>query len=309
LIGRAGRISWQASFLNRFARLVIKGPVERKGLSVTAARAMGRLLDLATIGSRHSTTVRRRTIAGVPCDVISPRAPPPVQRVVLYLHGGGFCVHLPRSYRQFARRLAEASGATVYVPAYRLAPEHRHPAATDDCLAVYRTLLDEGCDPRQLSMMGDSAGGNLTLVTLLRARDEDIPLPVCAVVMSPGADLSFSGASYRRNAEADPFVAVSALHQLARQYVDADQLKHPYVSPAQGDFAELPPLKFLVGSTEVLLDDSMRVAESCRAAGVEVSLQVWHEMPHVFPLYRFLPEGQMALRDIAAFVRTHTAKP
>jgi monoterpene epsilon-lactone hydrolase len=293
--------------LNRFARLAIKGLVERKGLSIKAARAVVRLLDLVTIGSGHSTTVRRRIIAGVPCDVISPRRPPPVRRVVLYLHGGGFCVHFPRSYRQFARRLVEASGATVYVPAYRLAPEHRHPAATDDCLAAYRTLLDEGCDPRRLSLIGDSAGGNLALVTLLRARDEGVPLPACAVLMSPGADLSFSSASYRRNVKADPFVVVSALHQLARQYVDADQLKNPYVSPARGDFAGLPPFKFLVGSTEVLIDDSLHVAESCRAAGVEVSVQVWHQMPHVFPLYRFLPEAQLALRDIADFVGTHTA--
>ena len=114
------------------------------------------------------------TLAGVPCDVIVPATPRASDRVVLYLHGGGFFAHLPRSYRRFARRLAQDFGATVYLPAYRLAPEHRYPAASDDCLAVYRQLLDGGRDPASVCLMGDSAGGNLALVTLLRARDEKL---------------------------------------------------------------------------------------------------------------------------------------
>jgi acetyl esterase/lipase len=231
----------------------------------------------------------------VPCDIVGPLHPPSSERVVLYLHGGAFCVHMPRSYKRFARRLAEACGATVCVPAYRLAPEHRYPAGADDCLAVYRALLNDGCDPRRLCLMGDSAGGNLALVTLLRARDEKLPLPACAIVLSPGADLTFSGASYRRNAEDDPLNwTLGALHQVAKQYADADNMTHPHVSPIQGDFTGLPPLKILVGSTEVLLDDSIAVAESCRAAGGDVELHVWHQMPHVFPIYSFLPEGRMA---------------
>jgi len=306
-VGKPGGISWQATFLNRFTRHAIKHPVQRTGLSTGTARAVVRLLEVMTIGLSVFATVHRKTIAGVPCEVVYPLNPPPVERVVLYLHGGGFFVHLPRSYKRFARRLAEAYGATVYLPSYRLAPEHRYPAAPDDCLAVYRALLNDGCDPRRLCLMGDSAGGNLALVTLLRARDEKLPLPACAIVLSPGADLTFSGASYRRNAEDDPLIPLGALHQVAKQYADADNMTHPHVSPIQGDFRGLPPLKILVGSTEVLLDDSIAVAESCRAAGGDVDLHVWHQMPHVFPIYSFLPEGRMALQHMVDFFFKHTS--
>jgi acetyl esterase/lipase len=306
VFGRPSGVSWQARLLNRFTRHAIKHPVARIGLSAGTARAVVRLLELMTISLGNFATVHRKNIAGVPCEVVYPLNPPPLERVILYLHGGGFFVHLPNSYRRFARRLAEACGATVCLPAYRLAPEHRYPAAPDDCMLVYRALLAEGCDPRQVCVMGDSAGGNLALVTLLRARDESLPLPACAVVMSPGADLTFSGGSYRRNAQADPLVPMDALHQVAQQYSDAESRLHPHVSPMLGDFTGLPPLEILVGSTEVLLDDSVSVAESCRAAGGQVDLQVWREMPHVFPMYRFLPEAQMAMQRIVAFVDRHT---
>jgi epsilon-lactone hydrolase len=307
--GRPGGISWQACMLNFFSRHTIKRRVARKGLSTGTARAVVRLLELTTVRLSSFATVHRRPVGGVSCDVVYPLNPPPTERVVLYLHGGGFMIHLPRSYRRFARRIAEAYGATVYVPDYRLAPEHRHPAATDDCLAAYRALLDDGCDPRRLCIMGDSAGGNLALVTLLRARDAKLPLPACAILLSPGADLTFSGASYRRNARADPFVPMNALHQIVKQYVDAGTTSHPHASPMLGDFTGLPPIKILVGSTEVLLDSSIGTAESCRAAGVDVVLQVWHQMPHVFPMLGFLPEGRMAMQHMVAFFNRHTASP
>jgi epsilon-lactone hydrolase len=134
-------------------------------------------------------------------------------------------------------------------------------------------------------------------------------LPACAIILSPGADLTFSGDSYRRNSRADPLVPLNALHQVARQYVDADDRAHPHVSPMLGDFAGLPPLKVVVGSTEVLLDDSVTIAESHRAAGGDAVLQVWHEMPHVFPLYAFLPEGRMAVEHMVEFFNRHMDAP
>jgi monoterpene epsilon-lactone hydrolase len=305
----AAGISWQAALLNYLSRYTLKRQVERTGLSAKSARAVARWLELLTMGFSGFATVHRRTIAGLPCDVVRPLNPPAVERVVLYLHGGGFLIHLPKTYKRFARRIAEACGATVYLPDYRLAPEHRYPAATDDCLAVYRALLADHCDPRRLCIMGDSAGGNLTLVTLLRARDEKLPLPACAIVLSPGADLTFSGASYVGNAEADPLIPMNALHQIVRQYVDTDCKAHPHASPMLGDFTGLPPLKILVGSTEVLLDSSVTTAESIRASGGKVVLRIWDRMPHVFPLFAFLPEGRMALRHMAAFFRQHTQTP
>lgn len=300
-------VSWQAGVLNFVSRHAIKRPVARQGLSPRTLRAVVRGLELAGSGFRKVATGHQQTIGGVPCDVICPAIPPAGKRVVLYLHGGGFCAHLPHAYQHFARRIAEACGATVYLPAYRLAPEHRYPAATDDCLAVYHALLDTGCDPRCLCVMGDSAGGNLALVTLLRARDLQLPLPACAIAISAGTDLTFSGDSYRRNADADPFVPMRALHQVVRQYVDPDCLTHPHVSPMLGDFTGLPPLKFVVGSTEVLLDSSVATAQYCRAAGVDVVLRVWHRMPHVFPMFGFLPEGRLALQHMGDFFRDHTA--
>ena len=312
-----GGISWQAQLLNFVSRRLIKRRIERHGLAPRSMRRVIRLLELTGASWQGFATVHRKRIAGVPCDVVYPLNPPPVERVLLYLHGGGFCVHLPRSYRQFARRLAEAFGATVYLPAYRLAPEHRYPSATDDCLAVYKALVDiEGHDPRQLGLMGDSAGGNLALVTLQRARDERLPMPSCAILLSPCTDLGRvheggdgdgdGSAVPRRNAEADPMIPVSALRLVVDQYVDAADRAHPHASPLRGKFKGLPPLKILAGSTEVLLDDAIDAARACRAAGVDVDLQIWEQMLHVFPLIGFLPEGRLALAQMVEFFERHT---
>lgn len=303
---KPGGVSWQAMLLNFFTRHAIKRPVERRGLNPRTARTVVRRLEWLTAGFRRFVGVERRTIAGVPCDVIYPRVPNDSGRSILYLHGGGFFLHLPRSYRRFAHRIANRFGATVYLPDYRLAPEHRHPAAPDDCLAVYRALLDDGCNAAQLAIMGDSAGGNLALVTLLRARDDGLPLPACATLLSPGADLTYSGASYRANAHADPLVPMNALHQVTIQYVDAKDKAHPHASPMLGDLSGLPPLSILVGSTEVLLDSSVSTAKSLQAAGGCVTLQIWEYMPHVFPLFHFLPEGKLAMDHMSEFFRRHT---
>ena len=308
LHGKPGGISWQARLLNGLFRHLVKRPVRKAGTSPRAMRSVVRLLEWVSPRRGMGGPLKATAIAGVPCDVIGPQHPRAEERVVLYLHGGGFFAHLPRSYRRFGRRLAQNFGATVVLPAYRLAPEHRYPAASDDCLAVYRKLLDRGHDPASICLMGDSAGGNLALVTLLRARDAQLPLPACAILLSPGADLTFAGASYRGNADADPFIPVQALGQLVEQYVDADQVSHPYVSPMLGDFTGLPPLQILVGSTEVLLDSSISTAESSRTDGVDVVLQVWRDMPHVFPIFGYLPEAHLAMQTMAGFFDHHTTK-
>jgi acetyl esterase/lipase len=139
LYGKPGGVSWQARLLNAFLRHAIKHRIRRRGVSPRAARSVVRWLELISPRLHDLATVRRVDIAGVPCDVVHPLNPPPTERVVLYLHGGGFFTHLPRSYRRFARRISEALGATVYLPDYRLAPEHRYPAATNDCLATAAT--------------------------------------------------------------------------------------------------------------------------------------------------------------------------
>lgn len=298
-------ISWQAATLNFVGRHTLKRRAARHGLSTTNVRKAVRLLELLGAGLGRERPVLRRQIAGVPCDVLFSTRGAPNGRKLLYLHGGGFFAHLPRSYRRYAQRLADALGATVYMPDYRLAPEHRYPAAPDDCMAVYRALLADGADPAMLCVMGDSAGGNLALVTLLRARDAGLPMPACASVISPGADLTLGGASFSTNAAADPMVPLRALRQAVEQYVCAGQALDPYVSPIFGDYSGFPPIEIVVGSTEVLLDSARSAAAACHAAEVQVELHVWHAMPHVFPLFSYLPEARAALLQTTAFIAGH----
>ncbi len=302
-----GGISRRAVAVNFFMRHVLKRHVARHGLNAKSARKVVRWVELLTLELTNFAAVHRKPIGGVPCDVVHPPTLQPTARVVLYLHGGGFFIHLPNSYQRFAKRIAKAYAATVYLPDYRLAPEHRFPNGADDCLAVYRALLADGCDPRMMSVMGDSAGGNLALVTMLRARDEGLPLPACVTLLSPGTDLTFSGDSFVTNAGADAMIPMNALHEVSRQYVDEENKTHPHASPMLGDFTGLPPLKIVVGSTEVLLDSSLTTAQRYRAAGGSAVVQVWHKMPHVFPLFHFLPEGHMAMQHMLAFFDKHTA--
>ncbi|MES2259386.1 MAG: alpha/beta hydrolase [Pseudomonadota bacterium] len=301
-------ISWQASTLNFVSRHTLKRYIGHAGVSTTSARHSVQFLELLG-GMGAAPAAQRQLVGGVPCDVLRPARPTPRERVLLYLHGGGFFTHLPRAYRRFAQRLADACRATVYLPDYRLAPEHRYPAATDDCLAVYGALLGAGVDPRRFGVMGDSAGGNLALATLLRARDAGLAMPACASVMSPGADLTRWDGSMIDNAEADPFIPVRALRQVVAQYIDPDRAVEPYASPALGDFSGLPPLEIVVGSTEVLLDSSLTTAAACETAGIAVALNVWQQMPHVFPLFDFLPEGRAALAQTTAFIDRYLAPP
>ncbi len=226
--------------------------------------------------------------------------------VILYCHGGGYVVGSPRAYRGLATRLAVSANCDVAVIDYRLAPEHAYPAAPDDALAAYRALLKRGIDATSIVIAGDSAGGNLALVTLLRARDRGLPPPSAAVLLSPWTDLTGSGASIRTNAKRDPMLPAHRLAEAARLYAPDSALEHPDVSPLFADLWGLPPLSIHVGTTEILLDDSRRLAERTRLRGVGVELKLWHCMPHVFPMFAdILPEARRALTEIGRFVGNH----
>jgi len=223
--------------------------------------------------------------------------------VVLYCHGGGYVAGSPRVYRGLAARLAALTDCDVAVIDYRLAPEHVYPAAPDDAIAAYRDLLSRGVDASSIVIAGDSAGGNLALVTLLRARDQALPLPRAGVLLSPWTDLTGSGTSMQTNARLDPMLPAQRIDEAARMYAPDADLASPDVSPLFANFAGLPPLSIHVGTTEILLDDSQRLAERARAHGVRVELKTWHRMPHVFPMFAdFLPEGRQALDEIGEFV-------
>lgn len=229
-------------------------------------------------------------------------------RVILYLHGGAFISGSPGTHRHLISQLCRAAKARALVIGYRLAPENPYPAAIEDVLVSYKWLLSEGFTPEKISVMGDSAGGGLALVLLQAVRDSGFPLPACIVCISPWADLSCSGASMIENARKDALVEREMCIVRARHYAGDLDLRSPSLSPLFGDLSGLPPLLIHVGSEEVLLDDARRLAEKAGKSGMEVDLQVWPKMVHVWHfMSMIIPDGRRAIKDIGSFVISHTA--
>ena len=229
-------------------------------------------------------------------------------RVVLYLHGGGYVIGSPRSHRHLAAAIAAAAGASALLLDYRLAPEHPFPAAVDDARAAYRWLLDQGIAPARIVIAGDSAGGGLTVATLLALREAGLPLPAAGVCISPWVDLTCSGASYQSKAAVDPIVRQAGVAEMARAYLGSTDPRNPLASPLFADLRGLPPLLIHVGGDEVLLDDAVALAERAKAAGVDATLEEYDRMVHVW--HWFLPmldEAQAAVESIGRFARARTA--
>jgi len=223
---------------------------------------------------------------------------------ILYLHGGAYVYGSPSHYRDFIWRIAAATAASVLCIDYRLAPEYPFPAAVDDAVSAYRWLLAEGTSPRRMAIMGDSAGGGLTFGTLLKLRDERIPLPAAAVALSPWTDLALTGETFQRNARADPMLNPDQARVFADCYLAGADPRHPYASPLYGNPEGLPPSLIQVGADEILRDDAERIADRLRAAGCAVELEIWPRMPHVWQFFaRFVPEGRQAIERIGDFVQ------
>jgi epsilon-lactone hydrolase len=227
--------------------------------------------------------------------------------VLLYLHGGAFVFRALNGHMNLAASIARQAGIErVVLPIYRLAPEHPFPAGLEDCLAVYRGLLQSGIPAHRICLTGDSAGGGLALKLMMRLREEGWELPSCAALISPFTDLSFSGESVERNARIDPmFGDIVELH--ARFYHGERSAQDPCCSPLFGDFRQLPPLLAQAGSTERLLDDSLRLLPAVERAGGELQVEVWNQMPHVWHVMN-LPESRQATASIARFLRAHVAR-
>jgi acetyl esterase/lipase len=226
---------------------------------------------------------------------------------MLYLHGGGYIACAPKTYRSITGAYANR-GLDVFVPDYHLAPEHPFPAAVDDGLAAYKGLLDSGVAPGRLSISGDSAGGGLSLATLLAAKAAGLPMPASAIVFSPWTDLAITGDTVRTNLQRDPMLAGNLLQDGAAFYLNGADARNPLASPLYGDLAGLPPLLIHVGEAEVLRDDATRFAARAKDAGVAVTLKIWDGMPHVWHLFQFmLPEARAAMDEAAAFAKTHFA--
>jgi len=246
--------------------------------------------------------VQAAEIGGVPGDWLTmPEADP--ARVVLYIHGGAFMMGSVRGYRALTARLAKATRARTLVIEYRLAPEHPFPAAVEDGTAAYAGLLEQGVAPTSIVIAGDSAGGNLTMATLLSLRDSGAPLPAGGVCISPWVDLECLGETMTTNADVDPLCTQESMLLEAGLYLGGHNARDPLASPIYADLKGLPPLLIQVGSEETLLDDSNRLAARAKEAGVPVTLEIFESMPHVWHVFaEYLPEAQEAIDAIGAFV-------
>lgn len=219
---------------------------------------------------------------------------------LLYLHGGGYVCLSARSHRAITGGFA-TRGLRVFAPDYRLAPEHPFPAALDDATAVWRALRGQIEGP--LFVSGDSAGGGLALALLLALRDRGEPRPAAASLFSPWTDLAGTGASLLTNRDRDALLLPDKLAMVALAYAGRARRDDPLVSPLYGDLSGLPPIQLLVGDTEILLDDSRRLAERIEAAGGAVRLRIYPDVPHDWPLMQVvLPQGRQALDEAAAFL-------
>jgi monoterpene epsilon-lactone hydrolase len=248
-------------------------------------------------------TITESTLAGLfALDIVPEGAAE--GRVVLYLHGGGYVVLSPRTHAKLAAGIAKATGCRVVSVDYRLAPEHPHPAAVVDALAAYRALLAEGYEPGQVAVSGDSAGGGLTMAMLLAARDEGVPQPAAAVPLSPWVDLEGTGETMDTKADADLIVGRDGLKLMADMYVAGGDIRDPLVAPLYGDLTGLAALYIQVGGDETLLDDSTRLAANAARAGVDVRLDVFPEMQHVFQMgLGMIPEADDAVARIGQYLR------
>ncbi len=222
---------------------------------------------------------------------------------IVYLHGGGYTMGSLDSHRALCGRLSRVARARVLNVDYRLAPECPHPAALDDALAALRYVAAQGFAPNRTAVAGDSAGGGLTLATLLAVRDAGDPMPAAGLCISPWTDLALTGSSVETRAAVDPMVRGPDLELMAAAYLAGRDAKEPLASPLYADLTGLPPLLLQVGDAEILLDDSVRVVERARAAGVDAELRVWPEMIHVWHCFAdVLPEGAAAIVEMAEFL-------
>lgn len=297
--------SWQGRAIAGWFRNLVKPVVARVPFTRRIMKFSQLGFDTVTLALpvHPDVHIAPADVGGVPGEWVSRGGETIAGRVVLYFHGGGYFFGSPRSHRALTWRLSRTCRARVLALDYRQPPDWHYPAPLEDAVRAYRALLDRGFSPSDIVLAGDSAGGNLALVTLLRLRQLGVPLPACAVLISPWTDLTCSGESITTNADRDPMIPVNALRFISRAYHGDHDPAEPLISPVHADLTGLPPLFIQVGSTEVLLSDALDLAERAREQGVLCELQVWERMTHVFQaLAGWLPEASRAVREIGTFV-------
>ena len=239
---------------------------------------------------------------GVPAEWVA--APDAGSGAILYLHGGGYVTGSVVSHRGMAANLSRASGCRVLTVDYRLAPEHKHPSQVEDAHKAYRWMLKNGADAAATVVAGDSAGGGLAVATLLSVREAGDPMAAAGVCISPWVDMEGTGDSMKSKAGVAPMVSYQDLMDMATHFLGDGDRRDPLAAPLHADLSGLPPLLIIVGTSETLLDDAVRLHENAESAGVDSTLEIWEDMIHIWPWFApFLPEGQRAMEQMGDFIK------
>lgn len=277
-------------------------------LYMSSIRSIPKLRALSEKMSRSlrlpdGVALHRQTLDGIPVEWVSPLNPVS-HSVILYFHGGAWVLGWYQNHRVLAAHIGLASQSRVVAVDYHLAPEYPFPASLDDCLAVYRRLINDGIEPNQMIIAGDSAGANLVLAVMFTLRDANEKLPAAAVCISPMTDLAFTGRSF--HTQKDALLRAEFARSMSHLYVGSHDARSPLISPHYGDMTGLPPLLIQSGENEILLSDAERLADSARHAGVEATLTVWPKMWHVWHIFApYLPDAMRAIDEIGCFVQRH----
>jgi acetyl esterase/lipase len=292
-----------ASGAARLTRTYLKSRVKARLASAATIQEAAAIFDASIFDASFATPTRglvQQTLGGVEGELLRPVGARPIG-ALLYLHGGGYFAGSPQMYRSVARAFS-TRGFEVFTPAYRLAPRHPFPAALDDARAAYAALAQKSNGA--IVVAGDSAGGGLALSLICVLKSARAPLPKAAALFSPWTDLATTGASTRENEEKDVVFSRRMLRAAARNYLAGERATHPLASPLYADLAGFPPLLIHVGADELLRDDSLRLAERAREAGVETHIEVWPVVPHGWQLgVRFMPEARRSLALAAEFLK------
>lgn len=300
--------SWQSHVVNLALKSSFKQVLTWAPTSPVSLRYISGLYRVVEWGFKHvpeHVQIRPVHLSDLDGEWLYAGAGLDHQQVVLYLHGGGYFFSSAAAHRPLTWRLSEALGRPVLSLNYRMAPDHRFEHWQEDALYAYQYLLDQGYRPENIIIAGDSAGGHLTLTTLIALRNQGLPLPKAALCLSPWTDMGCSGDSYRKNNRRDAMLPARSLRKLARFYLDGIDPRDPAVSPLYADLRGLPSLMVMAGTGEVLRDDARRMVARARAAGVHVVYEEWRDMPHVFQIFGpFLPEARLAFQHMARFVES-----
>lgn len=297
--------SWQAKAIAAYCRLFVKRRSSGTETEI-AAYCRARLQGNEYLRPRlpKDVTVTPVEEKGVRGEWV--RSNSSTEETLYYLHGGGYIACSPATHRGLTATMARQASVRVFALDYRLAPEHRFPAPVEDAVAGYRWLLSQGADPQKMIIGGDSAGGGLALATLLALRDAGLPLPRAGFCLSPWTDMAATGISITRNDKSDAMFYGEMIGKVGAIYAPGESNRHPLASPVYADFRGLPPLRIYASSSEVLLDDSTRVAENARRDGVQVDLRIWDNLIHVWPIFAALavPESKAAVAELVEFITT-----